>query len=119
KDGLHLVSSSAITRVAVFAFRYGKTGKLPCISQRTCVDQQLFSFKHDFCKLTSESQDLRSRILDALECVERPTDITARLEVSRMWMCQVCDRFQRSSLQMSEYHYSRVARMEQTLRGWI
>ena len=31
------------------------------------------------------SQDLRDRILNALERGERPTDIAARFEVSRVW----------------------------------
>jgi transposase len=69
------------------------------------------------------SQDLRERVLRALERRERPTDIAARLEVSRVWVYQVSRRFkqsgQRGSLPMGGQRRSRVAAMESTLRAWI
>ncbi len=42
------------------------------------------------------SQDLRERVLRAIERGERPTDIALRYEVSRMWVYQVGKRFQAS-----------------------
>ena len=39
------------------------------------------------------SQDLRDRVLGALERGERPSDIARRFEVSRVWVYQVRDRF--------------------------
>ena len=69
------------------------------------------------------SQDLRERVLSALERGERPTDIAVRLEVSRVWIYQVARRFkqsgQRGSLPMGGHRRSRVAAMESTLRAWI
>lgn len=69
------------------------------------------------------SQDLRDRVLRAVERGERPTEIAARFEVSRVWVYQVSDRFkasgQRSSLRVGGYRKSRVAEMEATLRGWL
>jgi transposase len=69
------------------------------------------------------SQDLRERVLRALERGERPTNIAMRLEVSRVWVYQVLRRFkhsgQRGSLPMGGHRRSRVAAMESTLRAWI
>lgn len=69
------------------------------------------------------SQDLRDRVLRAMERGESPTEIARRFEVSRVWVYQVADRFkatgQRSSLQMGGYRRSRVADQEATLRGWL
>lgn len=69
------------------------------------------------------SQDLRERVLRALERKERPTEIARRLEVSRMWVYQVRDRQVktgvRSSLQMGGYRRSRLAEKEPVLRDWI
>ena len=69
------------------------------------------------------SQDLRERVLRALERGARPTDIAVRLEVSRVWVYQVARRFkqtgQRGSLPMGGHRRSRVAAMESTLRAWI
>ncbi len=69
------------------------------------------------------SQDLRDRALRAVQRGERPTDIAARFEVSRMWVYQVANRFRRSgergSLRIGGYRRSRVAEMEATLRGWL
>lgn len=69
------------------------------------------------------SRDLRERVLGALERGERPTDIARRYEVSRVWVYQVRDRFQktgqRSNLPMGGYRRSRISGMEQQIREWI
>lgn len=69
------------------------------------------------------SQDLRDRVLRAVERGERPTEIAKRFEVSRVWIYQVADRFkatgQRTQLQMGGYRRSRVADQEARLRGWL
>jgi transposase len=69
------------------------------------------------------SRDLRERVLGALERGERPADIARRYEVSRVWVYQVRDRFQktgqRSSLPMGGYRRSRIAGMEEQIRAWI
>lgn len=69
------------------------------------------------------SQDLRDRVLRAVERGERPTEIARRFEVSRVWVYQVADRFkatgQRSSLQVGGHLRSRVADLEGTIRGWL
>lgn len=69
------------------------------------------------------SQDLRDRVLRAVERGERPSEIARRFEVSRVWVYQVADRFkasgQRSSLPVGGYRRSRVADQEATLRGWL
>ena len=69
------------------------------------------------------SQDLRDRVLRALERGEGPTEIAVRLEVSRVWVYQVKERFQsdgkRTSLPMGGYRKSRVAQLEETVRSWI
>jgi transposase len=69
------------------------------------------------------SQDLRDRVLRALERGERPTEIARRFEVSRVWVYQVRDCWQqdgrRSSLRVGGYRRSCLAEMESELRGWI
>lgn len=69
------------------------------------------------------SQDLRDRVLRALERGERPTEIARRFEVSRVWVYQVRDCWQqdgrRSSLRVGGYRRSGLAEMESELRGWI
>ena len=69
------------------------------------------------------SQDLRDRVLRALERGERPTAIAQRFEVSRMWVHRVRKRWQKSglrgSLQMGGYRRSRLAALEPLVRGWI
>jgi len=69
------------------------------------------------------SQDLRDRVLRALERGERPTAIARRFEVSRVWVYQVRDCWQqdgrRSSLRVGGYRRSCLAEMEAELRGWI
>ena len=42
--------------------------------------------------MQSYSQDLRERVLWALDRGERPSSIARRLEVSRVWVYQVRDR---------------------------
>ena len=68
------------------------------------------------------SQDLRDRVLRALERGERPTAIADRFEVSRVWVYQVRNRLtqtgQRSSLPIGGHRQSRLVGMESTLRAW-
>jgi transposase len=69
------------------------------------------------------SQDLRERVLRALDRGDRPTEIARRFEVSRIWIYQVRNRMQqtgeRSSFQIGGHRRSRLAGMETVLRGWI
>lgn len=69
------------------------------------------------------SQDLRDRVLRALERGDGPTEIARRFEVSRQWVYLVSDRFQsdgaRGGLQRGGYRKSRVADMEPTVREWL
>ncbi|MGC8551174.1 MAG: IS630 transposase-related protein [Acidobacteriaceae bacterium] len=71
----------------------------------------------------SYSQDLRDRVLWALERGERPSAIARRLEVSRVWVYQVRDRKRktglRTSLPIGGHRRSRIAAMEPELRVWI
>ena len=73
--------------------------------------------------MQSYSQDLRDRVLWALDRGERPTAIAQRLEVSRVWVYQVRGREQktgkRTSFQIGGHRRSRVAGMEPVLRVWI
>ena len=73
--------------------------------------------------MAAYSQDLRERVLRALERGDRPTEIARRFEVSRIWVCQVRRRVQqtgeRGSLRIGGYRKSRLAESEQQLRGWI
>ena len=69
------------------------------------------------------SQDLRERVLRALDCGDRPTAIARRFEVSRVWVYQVRDREQqtgqRTSFPLGGHRRSRLAEKEQALRAWI
>ena len=69
------------------------------------------------------SQDLRDRVLRALDRGDRPSEIARRFEVSRVWVYQVRDRLQetgqRGSFQIGGHRRSRLADMESTLRAWI
>jgi transposase len=69
------------------------------------------------------SQDLRERVLRALDRGDRPTEIARRFEVSRVWVYQVRDRERetglRSSFQIGGHRRSRLAEREQVLRDWI
>ena len=73
--------------------------------------------------MQSYSQDLRERVLWALDRGEGPSSIARRLEVSRVWVYQVRDRVQKSgkrtSFQIGGHRRSRVAEMESVLRAWI
>ncbi len=73
--------------------------------------------------MQSYSQDLRDRVLRALERGDRPTDIAARFEVSREWVYDVKTRYEkeglRHSLPMGGYRVSRAAEKESLIRGWI
>jgi len=69
------------------------------------------------------SQDLRDRVLGALEKGERPTEIARRFEVSRVWVYVVRNRLRsegkRTSLPIGGYRKSRLAALEPVLRSWI
>lgn len=71
----------------------------------------------------SYSQDLRDRVLRAIERGDGPTEIARRFEVSRIWVYQVRKRWQnhqlRTSLRIGGHRVSRLAEHEQTLRSWI
>jgi transposase len=71
----------------------------------------------------SYSQDLRDRVLWALERGERPSAIARRLEIGRVWVYRVRDRKQktglRTSLQIGGHRRSRIAGLEPQLRAWI
>src|SRR6202789_4613359 len=69
------------------------------------------------------SQDLRDRVLGALDRGDRPTEIARRFEVSRIWVYQVGKRArttgERSSLRIGGYRQARVAEAESGLRSWV
>jgi len=69
------------------------------------------------------AQDLRDRVLRALERGDRPTAIANRFEVSRVWVYQVRTRLkqtgQRGSLPIGGHRRSRLVGMEATLRAWL
>jgi len=69
------------------------------------------------------SQDLRDRVLRALERGQRPSEIARRFEISRVWVYDVRSRFydhgERCSHQMGGYRRSRVAHLELSIRAWI
>lgn len=73
--------------------------------------------------MQSYSQDLRDRVLRALERGDRPTDIAVRFEVSREWVYDVKNRFEKEGLRhhlpVGGYRVSRVAGKEALIRGWI
>ncbi len=73
--------------------------------------------------MQSYSQDLRDRVLWALDRGEGPTAIARRLEVSRVWVYQVRRRVQktgeRSSFRIGGHRRSQVAEQESVLRAWI
>ena len=73
--------------------------------------------------MQSYSQDLRDRVLWALQRGERPTAIARRLEVSRVWVYRVREREQKTgeriSYQIGGHRRSRLAAMEPLLRAWI
>src|SRR2546430_498595 len=69
------------------------------------------------------SQDLRERVLRALDRGDRPTEIARRFEVSRMWVYQGRDREQGagggSSFQIGGHRRSGGGEREQVVRAWI
>ena len=69
------------------------------------------------------SQDLRERVLRALDRGERPSEIARRFEVGRVWVYQVRERLEktgeRGSFQIGGHRRSRLAEMEPLLRAWI
>ena len=69
------------------------------------------------------SQDLRDRVLHALERGERPTEIAKRFEVSRGWVHEVRRQLQsegrRTSLPIGGHRKSLVAPLEGVIRAWI
>lgn len=71
--------------------------------------------------MQSYSQDLRDRVLWALDRGERPTAIARRLEVSRVWVYRVRERRQktgrRSSFKIGGHRRSRVAEKEPVVRA--
>lgn len=73
--------------------------------------------------MAAYSQDLRDRVLGALERGEGPTVIAKRFEVSRMWVYSVKKRHERdgerTARRVGGYRVSRIAHLEATLRGWI
>jgi transposase len=73
--------------------------------------------------MQSYSQDLRDRVLWALDRGEGPTAIARRLEISRVWVYRVRGRVrktgQRSSYQIGGHRRSRVAEMKSVLCAWI
>jgi transposase len=73
--------------------------------------------------MQSYSQDLRERVLGALERGERPSAIAERYEVSRFYVYQVRDREQetgvRTSFQIGGHRRSRLEQAKPALRAWI
>lgn len=73
--------------------------------------------------MTAYSQDLRDRVLAALERGDGPTEIARRFEVSRDFVHEVKNRFEREGLRDSRpqggHRRSRVAPFEPLLRQWI
>jgi len=69
------------------------------------------------------SQDLRDRVLRAVQRGESPTGIAKRLEVSRVWVYQVAQRHRQTgrnaSLPVGGYRRSKVAHLQATIRGWL
>jgi transposase len=74
-------------------------------------------------EMQAYSQDLRERILRALDRGDRPTEIAQRFEVSRIWVYHVKKRVDltgnRGSSQIGGYRRSRLAKMEGELCAWI
>ena len=73
--------------------------------------------------MQSYSQDLRDRVLWALERGEKPVHIARRLEISRAWVYLVRERVrktgERSSFQIGGHRRSRIAELELEVRSWI
>lgn len=73
--------------------------------------------------MQSYSQDLRERVLRALARGDRPTDISRRFEVSRVWVHQVSRRLRdyglRKSFQIGGHRVSRVEPFKKMIHDWI
>lgn len=73
--------------------------------------------------MQSYSQDLRERVLRALERGERPTDIARRFKVSREWIYKVRHRFLESgvrySFRIGGHRVSRLEPLKATIHTWI
>ncbi len=69
------------------------------------------------------SQDLRDRVLGALERRERPAEIARRFEVSREWVYDVKKRFEkdglRHRLRVGGHRITCVAPVQADIRAWI
>ena len=73
--------------------------------------------------MRSYSQDLRDRVLSALEQDQSAEKIAARFEVSRAWVYRVRSRYrqcgERGSRPMGGHRVSRLAGKEAQIRKWI
>src|ERR1700688_890513 len=65
------------------------------------------------------SQDLRERVLRALERGDGPVEIARRFEVSRGWVHRVRERLEKTGERSSFKIRSRLADREPVLRAWI
>jgi len=69
------------------------------------------------------SQDLRDRVLRALERGERPTQVARRFEVSRVFVYDVKNRLEehgeRCSRPVGGHRVSQIAPHESQIRSWI
>lgn len=69
------------------------------------------------------SEDLRERVLRALERGERPVEIARRFEVSRAWVYQIKERFdkygERSARQVGGYRISKADAAKDDIFAWI
>jgi len=73
--------------------------------------------------MAAYSQDLRDRVLRALERGEGPTKIARRFEVSVRWVYEVKERYEvsgeRCSRPVGGYRRSCLVDMEPQIRAWI
>lgn len=73
--------------------------------------------------MAAYSQDLRDRVLRALERGEGPTKIARRFEVSVRWVYEVKERYETSGERCSRpvggYRRSCLVDMESNIRAWI
>lgn len=73
--------------------------------------------------MATYSQDLRDRVLDALERGECPDAIAQRFVVSKSWVYKVRDRFRkdgvRTALRVGGYRHSRIEHLQETISSWI
>jgi transposase len=74
-------------------------------------------------KVRAYSQDLRERVLRALDRGDRPHEIALRFEVSRVWVYNVRRRLERhgnrKALRIGGHRRSQLAHLEDELRAWI